>query len=86
MDTKNKIEEIKESLEGYIGRRVHITVRKGRKMRFARRGILEHAYPNIFVVLLETKNDDESERRVSFSYADVLTRTVEIVVFKSTSE
>ena len=86
MDTKNKIEEIKESLEGYIGRRVHITVRKGRKMRFARRGILEHAYPNIFVVLLEPKNDDESERRVSFSYADVLTRTVEIVVFKSTSE
>ena len=86
MDTKNKIEEIKESLSSYIGRRVHVTVKKGRKMRFARRGVLEHVYPNIFVVLLDRKGDEDSERRVSFSYADVLTRTVEIVVFKSTSE
>ncbi len=86
MDTINKIEEIKESLSSYIGRRVHVTVKKGRKMRFARRGVLEHVYPNIFVVLLDRKGDEDSERRVSFSYADVLTRTVEIVVFKSTSE
>ena len=86
MDTKNKIEEIKQSLSSYTGRRVHVTVKKGRKMRFARRGVLENVYPNIFVVLLDAKGDDESERRVSFNYADVLTRTVEIVVFKSTSE
>lgn len=86
MDTKNKIEEIKETLEGYVGRRVHVTVMKGRKMRLARRGVLEHVYPNIFVVRLEPKNSEENERRVSFSYADVLTRTVEIVVFKSTSK
>lgn len=86
MDTKNKIEEIKESLTGYVGRRVHVTVKKGRKMRFARRGVLEHVYPNIFVVLLEPRSVEDSERRVSFSYADVLTRTVEIVVFKNTEE
>lgn len=86
MDTKNKIEEIKESLTGYVGRRVHVTVKKGRKMRFARRGVLEHVYPNIFVVLLEPRSGEDSERRVSFSYADVLTRTVEIVVFKNTEE
>ncbi len=86
MDTKNKIEDIKETLTGYVGRRVHVTVKKGRKMRFARRGVLERVYPNIFVVLLDPRSDEDSERRVSFNYADVLTRTVEIVVFKSTSE
>lgn len=83
MDAKNKIEEIKETIAGYVGRRVHVTVKKGRKMRFARRGVLEHTYPNIFVVLLDRKSDDESERRVSFNYADILTRTVELVVFKN---
>ena len=85
MDTVNKIEEIKETLSGYVGRRVHITVKRGRRMRFARHGVLEHAYPNIFVVLLDKRSDEDGQRRVSFSYADVLTRTVEIVVFKSTS-
>jgi len=84
MDTKNRIDEIKETLAGYVGRRIHVTVKKGRKMRFARKGILEHVYPNIFVVLLDP-HGDEGPRRISFSYADVLTRAVEIIVFKSTS-
>ncbi len=81
MDTKNRIDEIKESLAGYVGRRIHITVKKGRRMRFARKGVLECVYPNIFVVKLEPRGE-EGERRISFSYADILTRAVEIVVFK----
>lgn len=85
MDTVNKIDEIRQALSGYVGRRVHVSVKKGRRMRFARYGILEHAYSNIFVVLLDRKDGDDTQRRISFSYADVLTRTVEIIVFKSTS-
>ena len=81
MNTVNKIEEIRETLASYEGRRVHITVKKGRKMRFARKGVIEHVYPNIFVVRLEPKGE-ENERRVSFSYADILTRAVEVLVFK----
>lgn len=81
MNTINKIQEIREALASYEGRRVHVTVKKGRKMRFARKGVIECVYPNIFVVKLEPKGE-ESERRVSFSYADVLTRAVEVLVFK----
>lgn len=82
MDTVNKIEEIRQALSGYVGRRVHVSVKRGRRMRFARYGVLEHVYSNIFVVLLDKKDGDENQRRVSFNYADVLTRTVEIIVFK----
>ncbi|MBE7012592.1 MAG: Veg protein [Ruminococcaceae bacterium] len=81
MNTISKIEEIKETLTSYVGRRVHVTVKKGRKMRFARKGVIENVYPNIFVVRLEPRGE-EGERRVSFSYADILTRVVEVLVFK----
>ena len=81
MNTISKIEEIKETLASYVGRRVHVTVKKGRKMRFARKGVIENVYPNIFVVRLEPRGE-EGERRVSFSYADILTRVVEVLVFK----
>ena len=37
---------------------------------------IEKAYPNIFVVKYE-----ENERNVTYSYTDVLTRTVEVDVF-----
>lgn len=82
MDTKGKIDEIKQSLNTYIGRRVHVTAKKGNKIILARRGVLEHVYPNIFVVLLDKKSDNEGVRRVSFSFSDILTRAVEIVIFK----
>lgn len=81
MNTISKIEEIKETLASYVGKRVHVTVKKGRKMRFARKGVIENVYPNIFVVKLEPRGE-EGERRVSFSYADILTRVVEVLVFK----
>ena len=81
MNTISKIEEIKETFASYVGRRVHVTVKKGRKMRFARKGVIENVYPNIFVVKLEPRGE-EGERRVSFSYADILTRVVEVLVFK----
>lgn len=41
-------------------------------------GVLESIYPNIFVVKL---NERKIERRVSYSYADVLTETVELFVY-----
>lgn len=85
MDTVNKIEEIRQALSGYVGRRVHVSVKRGKRMRFARHGILEHTYSNIFVVLLDRKDGEDNQRRVSFNYADVLTRTVEIIVFKDNS-
>ena len=43
---------------------------------FEKEATIEKAYPNIFVVKYE-----ENERNVTYSYTDVLTRTVEVDVF-----
>jgi uncharacterized protein Veg len=40
-------------------------------------GILERTYPNVFVVYLDKQN---AVRRVSYTYADVLTETVELMI------
>ena len=48
----------------------------GRKRQTERKGILTETYPSVFVVDLDP--EENSFERVSYSYSDVLTRTVEI--------
>ena len=48
----------------------------GRSKSFEKEATIEKAYPNIFVVRYEDNN-----RNATYSYTDVLTRTVEVDVF-----
>ena len=41
-------------------------------------GILEETYPSVFIVKLD--QDQHAFKRVSYSYADILTETVEVTV------
>lgn len=69
--------DIKRDLDGLIGSRIRLRANKGRRKVDEREGILERTYPSIFVVRLV---EDSSMRRVSFSYADILTEAVELTV------
>ena len=81
MIEKSDLFRIKKSLESNIGQKVQLTAKKGRKKSVVRQGIIESTYPSIFVVKLDTSVAlSESERRVSYSYTDVLTKTVELIV------
>jgi uncharacterized protein Veg len=75
---KNTLGEIKKIIEGYLGQRVTLKANKGRKRIVIREGILEDTYPSIFVV--KVYGDFDTVRRVSYSYCDILTETVEITV------
>jgi uncharacterized protein Veg len=75
---KNSLAAIRANVEGYIGRKVRLKANKGRKKTTIREGILESAYPSIFVVKID--GGYNSVRRVSYSYSDILTETVEITV------
>lgn len=70
------LSEIKQNLEAYVGQRIRLKANRGRKKVVENVGILESTYPNIFVVKLD--EDEDAVRRVSFSYSDVLTETVEL--------
>lgn len=82
MINSNDILKIKSGLSDNIGRKVQLTAKRGRKKAVIRMGVLESTYPSIFTVKLDAvENTPHPERLVSFSYADILTRAVEISVF-----
>ncbi len=76
MAAKKVLAEIKQDLDAYVGKRIRLKANRGRRKVIERVGVLEQTYPNIFVIKLdEAKN---LGRRISFSYSDVLTETVEL--------
>ncbi len=82
---KNDLLLLKRSLQSHIGKKVRLTSKKGRKKAVVRQGIIESTYPSIFIIRLDNPSPEDCEnRRVSFSYTDVLTKSVEIVVYKPT--
>ena len=78
---KSVLDDIKKELESHVGERIRVKANKGRKKVDEKEGILEKTYPYIFVVKIEEGH--LSERRVSYSYTDVLTETVELILPES---
>ena len=81
MAEKSDLIQIKKNIETCIGERVQLRSNKGRKKFFIREGVIENTYPSIFTIRFE--NEYETTRRVSYSYTDVLTNAVEIIVCKN---
>ncbi len=75
---KNTLFRIRKDIEGHIGSNVKLRANKGRKKIVVREGVLEAAYPNLFVVSIN--NEFDSTRKVSYTYTDVLTKTVEVTI------
>lgn len=67
---------IKENLDTQIGRELKLIVQAGRKKTTERTGILTETYPAVFIVELD--QEQHAVDRVSFSYTDVLTQSVEL--------
>lgn len=78
MSSPRAISEIKRDLESFVGSKIRLKANRGRNRIIERIGVLESTYPNIFVVKIDER---KVERRVSYSYADVLTETVELFVY-----
>ncbi|CCK23648.1 Protein veg [Lacticaseibacillus paracasei] len=67
---------IKRKLDGKIGENLTVVAQAGRKKVTRRRGTLKETYPAIFVVDLD--QDENAFERVSYSYADLLTKSIQI--------
>jgi len=68
------IATIKQRIEDHVGEKVTLKANGGRKKILVNNGIIESAHPSIFVVRL----DNDIQRTVSYSYSDVLTKTVQL--------
>jgi uncharacterized protein Veg len=78
MSSPRALSDIKRDLESFVGSKIRLKANRGRNRIVEREGVLESIYPNIFVIKLSER---KIERRVSYTYADVLTETVELFVY-----
>lgn len=76
MICRSDITNLKTDIGEMIGQKIIVKGSLGRSKSFEKEATIEKAYPNIFVVKYE-----ENERNVTYSYTDVLTKTVEVEVF-----
>lgn len=72
----NDIANLKTDIDQIIGQKIIIKGSLGRCKTFEKEATIQKAYPNLFVIKYE-----EDEGSVTYSYTDVLTRTVEVDVF-----
>ena len=78
-----QISVIRKSLEVHVGKKVRVTSRKSRKKTIVRQGVIDSTYPSIFIIRYECITDAGNEmRKVSYSYVDILTHSVELALYK----
>ncbi len=70
--------DIKRALDANVGKRITIKANGGRRKTSERSGLLEETYPSVFIVKLDEQQN--AFERVSYSYADILTETVELLL------
>ena len=73
MVSKESMQKIRQDVENYIGLEIDIKSNVGRNKKVNKRGTLDSAYSNLFVV-----READSTRKLSYSYADVLMNSLEI--------
>ncbi len=76
MICKSDITNLKTDIGDMIGQKIIVKGSLGRSKSFEKEATIEKAYENIFVVKY-----DENQRNTTYSYTDVLTKTVELDIF-----
>ena len=76
MICKNDITDLKTDIAQKIGQKIIIKGSLGRSKHFEKEAVIEKTYPNIFAIKYE-----EDQKSVTYSYTDILTRTVEVSVY-----
>ena len=73
---QNDIANLKMDIGEKIGQKIIVKGSLGRNRPFEKEATIEKVYPSIFIVKY-----DENQRNVTYSYTDILTKTVELQVF-----
>ena len=77
LSCKKKVYKVQEALSQFVGSDVKLKANSGRRRYIERSGVLEGTYSNLFVVRVE---EQSVERKMSFSYVDLLTGNVVLIV------
>lgn len=83
MSTNKNVAKVQEALSRYVGSDVKLKANSGRRKFVEHSGVLEGTYSNLFVVRIAEKS---VERKLSFSYVDLLTGNVVLVIQRDGKE
>ena len=74
MEGNKTLANIRRDIDNHVGEKVTLKANGGRKKILVNDGVIESVHPSIFVVRL----DNDNQRTVTYSYSDVLTKTVSL--------
>jgi len=78
MFDRTDVFHVRSDIQKIIGSKVKLETNKGRHKSVVNKGVVSNVYPSIFTIQLSEGPD--ISRKLSFSYTDVLTNTVEITL------
>ena len=78
MFERRDVAHVRSDIQKIIGSTVKLETNKGRHKSVVNTGVVSNVYPSIFTIQLSEGSD--ASRKLSFSYTDVLTNTVEITL------
>ena len=78
MFERSDVAHVRSDIQKIIGSTVKLETNKGRHKSVVNTGVVSNVYPSIFTIQLS--EGSEASRKLSFSYTDVLTNTVEITL------
>lgn len=73
------VNQVRRAVNNHIGSKVKIMANKGRHKIDVTEGIIMETYPSIFLIKVINEMEDSSQT-VSFSYTDVLTKDVQMML------
>lgn len=76
---KNSVSNVRNAVVNQMGKKVKIRINRGRHKVDISEGIISETYPSIFLVKIQDSKDMPG-RVVSYSYTDILTKDVELIL------
>lgn len=79
MVKQNDVSKVRNAVISHTGRKVKIRINRGRHKIDETEGVISETYPSIFLIKIQ-ENKDMPVRIMSYSYTDILTRDVELIL------
>jgi len=72
---------VRKIIKSNVGERVRLKANRGRKKCYVKEGVIHDTYSSIFTVRIDI--DDRSVQTLAYTYSDILTSNVELIVCKN---
>jgi len=79
MMKQNDVNNVRNAVISQTGKKVKVKINRGRHKVDVTEGVISETYPSIFLIKIQ-ENEDMPIRMLSYSYTDILTKDVELIL------